>query len=128
MAYTAITPRRIREEAGSLAKKLATEFGLIASRINLSGDMTLSDAGVATIADDAVTAAKADIFKSAEITSTAAAKAEAHGLGASPSVFFAILQATAASASPAMSATADATNVYVTAASTDVKYIVFAWL
>lgn len=82
----------------------------------------------AKIADDAVTAAKADIYLSAEITSDASAKAQAHGLGASPSVFFAVLQATAASASPAMSATADATNVYVTAASTDVKYLVFAWL
>lgn len=82
----------------------------------------------AKIKDDAVTAAKADIFKSAEITSTAAAKAEAHGLGASPDVFFPILTEVGASTNPNLSATADATNVYVTAASTDVKYMIFAWL
>ena len=29
MVYTAITTKRLRQEAGSLAKKLATEFGLI---------------------------------------------------------------------------------------------------
>jgi len=36
------------------AKKLATEFGLIAARVNLSGDMTVSDAGVATIGADKI--------------------------------------------------------------------------
>lgn len=82
----------------------------------------------AKLADDAVTAAKADIYLSAEITSDASAKAQAHGLGASPSVFFAVLQETGASTNPNLSASADATNVYITAASTDVKYLVFAWL
>lgn len=101
-SYTAITAKRFRSEGGSLAKKLAAEFGLIQTQVTP--------------------------FLSAEVTSTAAAQATAHGLGASPSVFFAILQATAASASPAMSATADATSVWVTAASTDVKYLVIAWL
>jgi len=29
MAYTAITAKQLRTEAGSLAKKLTTEFGLV---------------------------------------------------------------------------------------------------
>lgn len=29
MAYTAITTKRLRQETGSLAKKLATEFALV---------------------------------------------------------------------------------------------------
>lgn len=36
MTYTAITAARFRKEAGSVAKKLATEFGLIATEINLN--------------------------------------------------------------------------------------------
>lgn len=88
----------------------------------------LVDEAVSTekIEDDAVTAEKMDVSLSAEITSTASAVATAHGLSASPSVYFAILTETATSANPNVSATADATNVYVTAASTDVKYKIFA--
>ena len=128
MSYTAKTVKQLRQEGGSLLKKIASELALIASRINLSGDGTVSDAGVLTIANDAVTAAKADIYKSDEITSNGSTKATAHGLDATPSVFFAILQEFGTSENPNLSATADATNVYVTAASTDVKYVIFAWL
>ena len=79
------------------------------------------------IDDGAVTASKANVFLSSEITSTGAVKAEAHGLGASPSVFFAMLQEFGTAENPSLSATADATNVYVSAASSDVKYIILAW-
>ena len=54
MAYTAVTAARFRKEAGSIAKKLAAEFALIAARVNLSGDVTVSDAGVATIGADKI--------------------------------------------------------------------------
>ncbi len=128
MTFTAKTVQQLRQEGGSLLKKIATELGLIAARINLSGDMTVTDAGVATIADDAVTAAKADVFMSSEVTSNGSAKNTAHGLGATPSVYFAIAQEFGTSQNPNISCAADATNIAVTAASTDVKYIVFAWL
>ena len=49
MTYTAKTVKQLRQMAGTLLKKIQSEFALIATRINLSGDMTLSDAGVATI-------------------------------------------------------------------------------
>ena len=79
------------------------------------------------IADDAVTAAKADTFLSAEVTGAGAASPTVHGLGASPSMFFPLVTEHATSADLNMSATADATNVYINAAATT-KYKVFAWL
>jgi len=81
----------------------------------------------AKITDDAVTAAKADTFLSSEITGVGSASPEAHGLGASPSMFFPLVTEHATSADLNMSATADATNVYINAAATT-KYKVFAWL
>ena len=79
------------------------------------------------IKDDAITAAKADTFLSAEVTGAGAASPTVHGLGASPSMFFPLVTEHATSADLNMSATADATNVYVDAAATT-KYKVFAWL
>jgi len=80
------------------------------------------------LADDAVTAAKADTFLSGLITRVAAAASpEVHGLGASPSMFFAMLQELSGLAGSNISASADATSVWVTA-SPSVKYIIFAWL
>ena len=73
-----------------------------------------------------LSASDANVFLSAEITGNTGTLAQPHGLGASPSVFFAMLQGIGAS-DPNLSATADATNVYVDAASTDVKYIILAW-
>ncbi len=151
MAYTAITAKAFREKAGSLAKKLATELGLIATEltaiqgladgkvivgngagaatdVDMSGDVTIVNTGAVTIADDAVTAAKAHVFQSAEVTSNGSTENTAHGLGATPSVYFAIAQEFGTAQNPNISCAADATNIAVTAASTDVKYIVFAWL
>jgi hypothetical protein len=34
MSYTATTPQRLRNEGGSLAQKLATEFGLVATELS----------------------------------------------------------------------------------------------
>lgn len=68
MAYTAITAARIRQEAGSLAKKLATEFGLIATEIDLNKtkfiDLTIdlgTDTALATSGIDL--ASGSDILK-----------------------------------------------------------------
>ncbi len=54
MTYTAKTVKELRLMAGTLLKKIQSEFALIATRINLSGDATLSDAGVLTIGADKV--------------------------------------------------------------------------
>lgn len=54
MTYTAKTVKQLRQMAGTLLKKIQGEFALIETRINLSGDVTLSDAGVATIGTDKV--------------------------------------------------------------------------
>lgn len=151
MTFTAKTVQQLRQEGGSLLKKIATELGLIeteltaiqgladgkvivgngsgvATDVAMSGDVTIANTGAVTIADDAVTAAKADVFQSAEVTSNGGAKNTAHGLGATPAVYFAIATEFGTSQNPNISCAADATNIAVTAASTDVKYIVFAWL
>lgn len=77
MSYTAITAARLRKEAGSLAKKLAAEFGLIeaeltdvqtladgkiivgsgagvATDVDMSGDVTITNDGAVTIGADKV--------------------------------------------------------------------------
>lgn len=93
------------------------------------GQVIKSNSSMRGFADDAVTAAKADIYKSDVITiGSSSPKAQAHGLGASPDVFFPVFMAGDAGTDPAMTATADATNVYVAAATPNVKYIIFAWL
>jgi hypothetical protein len=102
MAYPATTVKQLRQEGGSLLNKIATEFGLIETELKK--------------------------FQSTEVTSNGSAKTTAHGLGAIPTTYFAVVQEFGASQNPNISCTADGTNITVTAASTDVKYIVFAWL
>ena len=81
MSYTATTAKAFREKAGSLAKKLAAELGLIeteltaiqgladgkvivgngagaATDVDLSGDATIANTGAVTITANAVTVAK----------------------------------------------------------------------
>jgi len=95
--------------------------------VAVSGDAAIASSGAVTIGADAITSTKADIFLSAETTGAGSATPIVHGLGASPPVFFPLVTEHATSADLNMSATADATNVYVTAAAT-VKFKVFAWL
>ena len=102
MAYTAITAARFRKEAGSMAKKLATEFGLIATRLS--------------------------VFVSAETTGTGSSQDVAHGLGVTPSAVFIVLTEFGTAENPNVAeGTHDATNVKVTVASSDVKFKVIAW-
>ena len=102
MAYTAITAARLRKEAGSLAKKLAAEFGLIEDRLA--------------------------VFESAEITGTGSSQDIAHGLGATPSSVIVVLTEFGTAQNPNVTeGVHDATNVKVTVASNTVKFKVIAW-
>lgn len=102
MTYTAITAARLRKEAGSLAKKLAAEFGLIEDRLA--------------------------VFVSAETTGTGSSQDVPHGLGVTPSAVMIVLTEFGASENPDVTEGAhDATDVKVTVASADVKFKVIAW-
>ena len=102
MTYTSITAKRLRAEGGSLAKKLAAEFGLIQSRLA--------------------------VFVSDETTGTGSAQDVAHGLGVTPSAVMIVLTEFGAAENPDVTeGTHDATNVEVTVASSGVKFKVIAW-
>lgn len=103
MAYTATTPRRLRTEAGSLAKKLVAEFDLIAARINLSGDATVSDAGVATIGADKILPSMRNIGDYVEFVDDFA--------GAAPDAVKWSLNDTSSSGTPTQTYEADETTV-----------------
>lgn len=78
------------------------------------------------IPDAAITAAKADLFQSETKTGTGSASPTAHGLTASPSIVQVSIMSV--SATPAtVSATANATNIYVTA-DANTTYQAIAWV
>lgn len=103
MSYTAKTVKQLRQEGGSLAKKLAIEFGLIESRLN--------------------------VFISVETTGTGSSQDVAHGLGSTPTAVFIVLTEFGTAQNPNVTeGTHDATNVKVTVASNTVKFKVIAWV
>ena len=128
MTYTAITVKKFRQKAGSLAEKICSELALIAARINLSGDITVSDAGVATIGAAKVTKAKAKVFVSTEQTADGSAQSIAHGLAATPA--FVLVTVTNNAGIDTQWDVAEgshtSTNVVVTV-TTGVTYKVLAW-
>ena len=128
MTYTAKTKKQLRTIAGSITDKLATELALIAARINLSGDVTVSDAGVATIGVAKVTKAKAKVFVSTEQTADGSAQSIAHGLGAVPSIVLITVTNNAGIDTQwdVAEGSHTSTNVVVTV-TTGVTYKVFAW-
>lgn len=67
MAYTAITAKRFRQEAGSLAKKLATEFGLIGAEINMNKSKFI-DLTVDLGTDTALATSGIDLASGSDIT------------------------------------------------------------
>jgi len=102
MTYTAITAKSLRQKGGSLAKKLAAEFGLIEDRLA--------------------------VFVSTEQTGTGSSQDVAHGLGVTPSAVIITLTEFGAAENPNVAeGTHDATNVKVTVASGTTKFKVFAW-
>lgn len=67
MTYTAITAARFRKEAGSLAKKIATEFGLIDTEIDLNKSKFI-DLTIGLGTDTALATSGIDLASGSDIT------------------------------------------------------------
>ena len=94
--------------------------------VAVSGDATLAANGAVTIANLAVTKAKALVFVSTEQTGTGSSQNVAHGLAAVPAAVLIAVTESDGNAFDVAEGAHDGTNVVVTVTS-GVKFKVFAW-